>query len=448
MEMMSTFNPFGSGNGNVYDNLEAGTNILIEKTADGKAKISASGEISSEDTVARANIAAIKNGETLDSFGDVEIALDDKADKSTTYTKTEVNTALDAKQNTISDLSAIRSGAALGATAVQPEAGKGLSTNNYTNAEKTKLAGIADGAEVNEIEGIKVNNTTINPDTNKIVNITIPTTAADVSALPNTTRYAAALSITIDNSFIMLCQLKDQNGNNLGTTQRIDLPIESVVVGGSYDSLTQKIVLTLYNGDTIKFSIADLVSDLQAELSESNKLNPAYINYNSTHRAVSDAEKSAWNGKQNALTTTQLAAVNSGINSSAVEQIETNKNDISYFAPVIKTKYMTIETDYTLISDCTMTIPAKTIARVSATLAYNSSDPTGILITTSSNNPTSAGSIIAKAESEGGQLGLSVSGVKPNYNATNMHIYVWAKSKSSAQNRVYSVLEKLGDSQT
>jgi len=57
-------------------------------------------------------------------------------------------------------------------------------------------------------------------------------------------------------------------------------------------------------------------------------LNPAYINYDSTHRAVSDTEKSTWNGKQSALTTEQLAAVNSGINSIKVAQIETNKNDI------------------------------------------------------------------------------------------------------------------------
>ena len=53
------------------------------------------------------------------------------------------------KQDFINDLAIIRSGAALGATAVQPESGKGLSTNDYTTAEKTKLAGIAEGAEVN-----------------------------------------------------------------------------------------------------------------------------------------------------------------------------------------------------------------------------------------------------------------------------------------------------------
>lgn len=213
---------------------------------------------------------------------------------------------------------------------VDKETGKGLSTNDYTTAEKTKLAGIAEGAEVNEIEGIKVNSTTVNPDSNKVVNITVPTTAADVSALPDTTKYAAALSLTINSStFVVTGQLKDQNGDNLGTAQTIDLPLESVVVGGSYNSQTKKVVLALQNGNAIEFSVADLVSGLQTELSASNKLNPAYINYDSTHRAVSDTEKSTWNSKQNALSSTQLAAVNSGINSTKVEQIETNKNNIS-----------------------------------------------------------------------------------------------------------------------
>ena len=252
--------------------------------------VNGGGGTSSEDKVARAEIAAIKDGETLDSFSDVEAALSDKVDK---------------------------------------ETGKGLSTNDYTTAEKEKLAGIAEGAEVNEIQGIKVNSSTVNPDANKVVNITVPTSAADVSAIPDTTKYAAALSLTINSStFVMTGQLKDQNGDNLGTAQTIDLPLESVVVGGSYNSQTKKVVLTLQNGNTIEFSVADLVSGLQTELSASNKLNPAYINYDSTHRAVSDTEKSTWNSKQNALSSTQLDAVNSGIDSTKVEQIETNKNNI------------------------------------------------------------------------------------------------------------------------
>jgi hypothetical protein len=270
---------------------------------------------------------------------------------------------------------------------VDKETGKGLSTNDFTTAEKTKLDDLAEiksigtglnlddngeltatgggsGGTTNyndlsnkpqingntlsgnktsaqlglasasdiptvPITAIQKNGTGITP-VSGTVNITVPTTAADVSALPASTKYAAALSLTINSStFVMTGQLKDQNGDNLGTAQTIDLPLESVVVGGSYNSQTKKVVLTLQNGNTIEFSVADLVSGLQTELSASNKLNPTYINYDSTHRAVSDTEKSTWNGKQNALSSTQLDAVNSGIDSTKVEQIETNKNNIS-----------------------------------------------------------------------------------------------------------------------
>ena len=48
--------------------------------------------------------------------------------------------------------------------------GKGLSTNDYTAAEKTKLAGIATGAQVNVIESVKVDGTAL-AITEKAVNI-------------------------------------------------------------------------------------------------------------------------------------------------------------------------------------------------------------------------------------------------------------------------------------
>ena len=64
---------------------------------------------------------------------------------------------------------------------VDKETGKGLSTNDYTTAEQTKLSGIEAGAEVNTIEGIKVNGTLVNPDGNKIVDITVPTVVSDLT---------------------------------------------------------------------------------------------------------------------------------------------------------------------------------------------------------------------------------------------------------------------------
>lgn len=78
---------------------------------------------------------------------------DDLTDKPTipeAYDDTELRRLIANKQNTISDLADIRSGAALGATAIQHHqdisgkvdkiGGMGLSHNDYTTAEKTKLS--------------------------------------------------------------------------------------------------------------------------------------------------------------------------------------------------------------------------------------------------------------------------------------------------------------------
>lgn len=54
--------------------------------------------------------------------------------------------------------------------------GKGLSTNDYTTDEKTKLEGIADGAQVNVIETVKVNGVALAP-ADKAVDVTVPTGA-------------------------------------------------------------------------------------------------------------------------------------------------------------------------------------------------------------------------------------------------------------------------------
>ena len=54
--------------------------------------------------------------------------------------------------------------------------GKGLSTNDYTTDEKTKLEGIAAGAQVNVIETVKVNGVALTP-TDKAVDVTVPTGA-------------------------------------------------------------------------------------------------------------------------------------------------------------------------------------------------------------------------------------------------------------------------------
>ena len=56
--------------------------------------------------------------------------------------------------------------------------GKGLSTNDYTDADQQKLGGIASGAQVNVIETVKVNGTALTP-VEKAVDITVPAAAND-----------------------------------------------------------------------------------------------------------------------------------------------------------------------------------------------------------------------------------------------------------------------------
>lgn len=72
------------------------------------------------------------------------------------------------------------------ANKVDKVAGKGLSENDYTTIEKTKLAGIAEGAQVNVLESVKVNGVAQTV-TGKAVNIDLSTYAkkSDIASAYN-----------------------------------------------------------------------------------------------------------------------------------------------------------------------------------------------------------------------------------------------------------------------
>lgn len=139
---------------------------------------------------------------------------------------------------------------------------------------------------------------TANATSNKAINITVPTTAADVSALPASTKYGASIAVSINTTdYKVTTTLKDQDGNTLGTAQVIDLPLESVVVNGSYDNTNKKIVLTLQNGNTIDIPVADLVAGLQSEITSANKLASDLVDdTNQTHKFMTSAEKTKLSG--------------------------------------------------------------------------------------------------------------------------------------------------------
>lgn len=108
------------------------------------------------------------------------------------------------------------------------------------------------------------------------------------------------VDMTVDTSnYIVTLKLKNSEGATLSTTT-IDLPLESVVVGGAYDEETKEVVLTLDNQNEIRFSVADLIDGLvsvavyEQGLSEANaKINAtanelnAFKNYVEAHTVYS-----------------------------------------------------------------------------------------------------------------------------------------------------------------
>lgn len=71
------------------------------------------------------------------------------------------------------------------------------------------------------------------------------------------------LDVSIDPStFVITMALKDTEGNVI-SQDTVDLPLESMVVGGDEDGGI--ITLTLQNGNTITFDIGDLVDGLVSQ---------------------------------------------------------------------------------------------------------------------------------------------------------------------------------------
>lgn len=171
---------------------------------------------------------------------------------------------------------------------------KALTKPSYDYSEIDNAPAVNNATLTIQKNGTAVDTFTANASVDKTINITVPTSAADVSALPASTKYGSSVLMEINSStFVVTLTLKDQDGNTLGTAQTIDLPLESVVVGGSYDDSTKKVILTLQNGNTVEFSVADLVAGLQSEITSSNKLSADLVDDTSaTHKFATAAQLS------------------------------------------------------------------------------------------------------------------------------------------------------------
>ena len=130
------------------------------------------------------------------------------------------------------------------------------------------------------------------------------------------------IDLEIDSDFKLVAKL--YNGTTLlSTSTVVDLPLESVVVSGEYDDTNKKVILTLQDGSTIEFSVADLISGLQSEINANNKLSSDFVDdTNNTHKFVTAEEK---------------------------QQIQTNADNIAAHETALNNRYTKTETN-TLLS--------------------------------------------------------------------------------------------------
>ena len=203
---------------------------------------------------------------------------------------------------------------------------------------------------------------TANASSNKTINIPVPVTASDVSALPSNTKYGASLNMTLDSStYVLTVQLKDQDGNNLGDAKTADLPLESMVTGGSYNNSTKKITLTQQGGSNVDIDISGITSGLQPTINSSNKLSADYISDGTTNKAYTATEKTKLNGIETGAEVNVQSDWNVVDNS--LDSFIKNKPTIGNGTLTIwqnQTSKGTFTANQNTASDITITVPTKT----------------------------------------------------------------------------------------
>ena len=143
--------------------------------------------------------------------------------------------------------------------------GKGLSTNDYTTAEKTKLSGIAANAQVNVIESVKVNGTALKV-TDKAVNVVVP--AATVTGVKSGDKVLAlankelstTLGLTYDSATKKI-NLTGIGSAVIASVDATDFIKDGMVEGVSFDPETKNLTIT-FNTESGKEDIEVDLSDL------------------------------------------------------------------------------------------------------------------------------------------------------------------------------------------
>ena len=105
--------------------------------------------------------------------------------------------------------------------------------------------------------------------------------------------YAVDIDLSMSSqTFVVTAQLRNKDGDLVGTPKSVDIPLESTVVNGSYNNATKTLTLTLVSGQSINIPIGDIISGLQSEITAQNPLNADLVDdSNATNKFVTASEK-------------------------------------------------------------------------------------------------------------------------------------------------------------
>lgn len=146
--------------------------------------------------------------------------------------------------------------------------------NNFTHTEKEKLKELNNYDDSSLNEKIVKNSNSILENKKDIQNLkeTSEKNTSNINEFnENLQNYSLVtetgykLDLSIDSStYIMTLKLLDKNENIL-STGKIDLPIESMIINVSYDSNVKRLTFSLQNGNIINVPLNDLISGLVTE---------------------------------------------------------------------------------------------------------------------------------------------------------------------------------------
>ena len=150
--------------------------------------------------------------------------------------------------------------------------------------------------------------------------------AIDLTPYSEKTETGHSIELSIDaQTYVMTATLKNVSGDVLNT-QTIDLPLETMVVSGSYDSATKEVVLTLQSGSTIRFSVSDLVDGLVSE-SDLEVTLADYVSRETLDSIVGDLSELDTTDKSNLVSAINEVASSGGESGSLFIDSEENGHD-------------------------------------------------------------------------------------------------------------------------